>query len=91
MRHQPPLEVRQIGGQIRLLLGALAYGNRATLQEAADDLVARVLTLVMAFRSGGIGPLPREGPRLDPATLEWLYELGDVAAAGGDIRERLFG
>jgi hypothetical protein len=50
-----------------------------------------VLTLVMAFRSGGIGPLPREGPRLDPATLEWLYELGDVAAAGGDIRERLFG
>lgn len=52
--------------------------------------MARVLTLVMAFRSGSIGPLPREGPRLDPATLEWLYELGEIAAAGRDIRQRLF-
>jgi hypothetical protein len=90
MPYQPPLEVRQVAGGIRLHLGALASGEGATLQEAADDLVARVLVLVMAFRSGGIGPLPREGPRPDPATLEFLYELGEIAAAGGDIRERLF-
>jgi hypothetical protein len=46
--------------------------------------------LVTAFRSSGIGPLPREGPRPDPAMLEFLYELGEIAAAGGDIRKRLF-
>jgi hypothetical protein len=33
----------------------LAYGEGTTLQDAADDLVARVLALVMAFRSGGGG------------------------------------
>jgi hypothetical protein len=91
MQHQPPLQVRRVAGRVRLLLGDLAYGEGTTLQEAADDLVARMLTLVMAFRAGGIGPLPSEGPRPDPAMLEFLYELGEIAATGGDIRERLFG
>jgi hypothetical protein len=61
------------------------------VQEAADDLVVRVLVLAMAFRSGGIGPLSSEGPRPDLAMLEFLYDLGEIAAAGGDIRQRLFG
>jgi hypothetical protein len=91
MQYRPPLEVRQVAGRVRLHLGALAHGEGTTLQEAADDLVARVLAMVMAFRSGGIGPLPSEGPRPDPAMLEFLYELGELVAAGGDIRERLFG
>ena len=81
---------RSAGG-VRLLLGQLAHGEGATLQEAADDLVVRLLVLVIAFRSGGIGPLPREGPRPDRAMLEFLYELGEIAAGGGDIREVLFG
>jgi hypothetical protein len=55
------------------------------------NLVARVLVLVMAFRSGGIGPLPSESPRPDLAMLELLYELEEIAEADGDIRERLFG
>jgi hypothetical protein len=91
MHCQLPLEVRQVAGRLRLLLGEVAYGEGVTLQEAADDLVARVLVLVMAFRSGGIGPLSSEGPRPDLAMLEFLYELGEIAEAGGDIRERLFG
>jgi hypothetical protein len=49
-----------------------------------------VLTLVMAFRSSGIGPISSEGPRPDRAMLEFRYELGELAAAGGDIRARLF-
>jgi hypothetical protein len=89
--YQPPLEVRQVAGRVRLLLGGLTYGEGATLQEAADDLVARVLALVMAFRSSGIGPIAGEGPRPDPAMLEYLCELGEIAAGGGDIRGRLFG
>jgi hypothetical protein len=50
-----------------------------------------VLALVLAFRSGGIGPIPSEAPRPDLAILEFLYELGEIAAAGGDMRQRLFG
>jgi hypothetical protein len=91
MEFRPTLEVRQVAGRVRLLLGSVAYGEGATLQEAADDLVARVLVLVMAFRSGGIGPVSSEVPRPDLAMLEFLYELGEIAAADGDIRERLFG
>lgn len=53
------------------------------MEEAADDLLARVLVLVMAFRSG-IGTVSSEIP--DPALLHFLYKLGKVAAAGGDIR-----
>jgi hypothetical protein len=44
----------------------------------------------MAFRSGGFGPFSSEVPFPDPGLLNFLYELGDIAAAGGDIRERLF-
>jgi hypothetical protein len=88
MEFRPTLEVRQVTGRVRLLLGSMAYGEGATLQEAADDLVARVLVLVMAFRSSGISS---EGPRPDLAMLDFLYELGEIAAADGDIRQRLFG
>jgi hypothetical protein len=91
MSYQLPLEVCQVAGRVRLLLGGMANGQGATLQEAADDLVARVLVLAMAFRSGGIGPLSSEGPRPDLAMLEFLCDLGEIIAGGGDIRERLFG
>jgi hypothetical protein len=91
MQYRPSLEVRQVAGRVRLLLGALAFGEGATLQDAADDLVARVLVLVMAFRSSGIGPIAGEGPRPDLEMLSFLYELGEIAAGGGDIRQRLFG
>jgi hypothetical protein len=45
----------------------------------------------MAFRSSGIGPISSEVSLPDPALLTYLYELGELAAAGGDIRQRLFG
>jgi hypothetical protein len=41
--------------------------------------------------SGGIGPVSSEGPIPDRAVLELLYELGEIAVAGEDIGERLFG
>ncbi|HJW35679.1 MAG TPA: hypothetical protein VJ769_03515 [Actinomycetes bacterium] len=91
MEFRPTLEVREVAGRIWLQLHGLAYGEGATLQEAADDLVARVLVLVMAFRSSGIGPVSGEGPLPDLAMLDFLYELGEIAAANGDIRDRLFG
>ena len=36
MEFRPTLEVRQVAGRVRLLLGSMAYGEGATLQEAAD-------------------------------------------------------
>jgi hypothetical protein len=91
MPFTPTLEVRQVAGRVRLLLGQLAYGEGATLQEAADDLVERVLVLAMAFRHGGVGPISSEAPSPDLATLDFLYELAEIASGGGDVRERLFG
>jgi hypothetical protein len=61
-----------------------------TLQEAADELVRKMLVAVMALRSGGISGLGVVS-RPDMALVIFLWELGEIAAAGGDIRERLFG
>jgi hypothetical protein len=44
----------------------------------------------MAFRASGLQP-SRELAPLDLAAMDFLYQLGEIAAAGGDIRSRLFG
>jgi hypothetical protein len=51
--------------------------------------VARLLTLAICFRSGFT--ISAEGPPLDLKWLNFVYEMGDIAARGGDIRQRLFG
>jgi hypothetical protein len=53
-RYQPSLTVTESAGRIRLQLGGLARGGGVSLQEAADDLVRRILALAMAFRSSGL-------------------------------------
>jgi hypothetical protein len=83
------LTVAESGGVVRLQLGNLARGKGTTLQEAADDLIHRLLGLVMAVRSGGITGSGEVQP--DRETVDFLYELGEIAAAGGDIRTRVFG
>ena len=87
----PSLEVRQVAGRVRLLVGGLGcYGDGETLQEAGDDLIRRLLVVAMAFRSSGMGPFSSE-VKPDLAMMEFLYELGEIAASGGDIRARVFG
>jgi hypothetical protein len=84
----PALTVTELGGRVQLSFGGLAQGEGASLQEAADDLICSILRLVMAFRSTGFrasGELPP-----DFETMSFLYELGEIAAAGGDIRSRVF-
>jgi hypothetical protein len=85
----PPLEVATVAGRCRLWLGGYAFGDGETLQDAADDLVARLLNLAMCFRSGFT--TSREVPPPDLRWLDFVYEIGEIAARGGDIRERLFG
>jgi hypothetical protein len=85
-----PLTVQEAPGRVRLCLGGLAHGDGLTLQDAADDLVQRLLTYAMAFRTGGMRPARELGP-LDLSAMDFLYQLGETAAAGGDIRSHLFG
>lgn len=85
----PSLSVVETAGCVRLQLGQLARGEGTTLPEAADDLIDRLLGLVLAFRSSGF-KAPCE-VRADFEALDFLYELGEIAAAGGDIRARVFG
>jgi hypothetical protein len=71
-------------------LGSLAHGDGPTLQDAADDLVQRLLSYAMALRASGIWPARELGP-LDLSAIDFLYQLGEIAAAGGDIRSHVFG
>jgi hypothetical protein len=85
----PSLSVTETAGCVRLQLGQFARGEGTTLQEAADDLIDRLLGLVMAFRSSGFKASCEV--RADLEAMDFLYELGEIAAAGGDIRARVFG
>ena len=59
-------------------------------QDAADDLVQRLLGYAMALRASGLQASSDLGPP-DLDAVGFLDELGEIAAAGGDIRQRLFG
>jgi hypothetical protein len=84
----PVLTITESGGRVRLALGELARGEGSSLQEAADDLVCSILRLVMAFRTSGFRVSSES--RADFEMMNFLYELGEIAAAGGDIRSRVF-
>jgi hypothetical protein len=84
----PALSVTELEGRVCLNLGGFARGEGSSLQEAADDLVCSILRLVMAFRASGFRVSPEFQP--DFETMDFLHELGEIAAAGGDIRSRVF-
>ena len=86
----PSLRVDEIAGRVRLSLDGFFSAEGVTLQEAADELVWKMLVTVMAFRSRGISGLSAVR-RPDLGLVAFLWELGEIAAAGGDIRDRLFG
>jgi len=88
LSQMPALKITENGDRIRLDLGGFAQGEGASLQEAADDLVCAILRLVMAFRSSGFRACPEALPDLE--MMNFLHEVGDVAAAGGDIRSHVF-
>ncbi len=81
----PTLTVTRRDGDIRISLGAFATGRGGTLEEAEEDLVRRLRRAAIAVRTPGVLGAT-EGPPPDVAALSFLYELGEIAAAGGDIR-----
>jgi hypothetical protein len=85
----PPLTITESGGFVCLQLGGFARGQGASLQEAADDLVHSILGVLLAIRSSGFSACTELQPDLD--ALNFFYELGEIAASGGDIRSHVFG
>jgi hypothetical protein len=79
-----------VDGRVWLGLDGLGYVEGGTLQEAADELVARVVKVAAALRDTGFGPVHSECVA-DTDLLDFIWRLGDHAAAGGDPRELLFG
>ena len=86
----PPLRLDERSDGCRLTLVGLTHGDGGTLQAAADDLVAKLLSLVMSWRNARLS-FSSEVPPPDPRLLEFLWELGDLAGRGEDIRPRVFG
>lgn len=84
----PPLTLTELQGRVRLSLSGIASGEGRSLQEAGDDLICSILRLVIAFRATGFRASSEFRPDLE--TMNFLYELGEIAAAGGDIRSRVF-
>jgi hypothetical protein len=85
----PALTITETGDRIRLHLGGFVHGEGSSLQEAADDLIRSILRLAMALRSSGFTTSTELCP--DVETLDFLAQLGEFAAAGGDVRELVFG
>jgi hypothetical protein len=89
-RFSPNVTISEADGLVRLGLDGVSSVEGETLQDAADALVCRLLVIAMAYRSSGAGPINAECG-VDPALMEFIWELGEIAASGRDIRERLFG
>jgi hypothetical protein len=85
---RPVLSVTERGAGIRIHLGRLAYGDGASLQEAADDLLRRVLVYAAAIRQSGFSVSGEVVP--DLGGMAFLYQFGELAEAGGDVRAALF-
>jgi hypothetical protein len=88
-RCHPSIRIAELDGRVRLGLQGLRDVEGATLQEAADALVAHLLYVAMVLRAGGVGPVSSECSA-DPAIIDFIWKLGEHAQAGGDPRELLF-
>jgi len=90
MAWTPALELSEAGSRCRLSLGGWAHGEGETLQQASDQLVMRLLDVALRFRQTGFRFTHALGrPNMDE--LSFVWELGEIAAGGGDIRPRVFG
>jgi len=86
----PALSLRESAGRCHLTLAGLTYGVGLSLQEAADDLIARLYGIAVGARSSGFRHAGELGPA-DPDVHAFIWELGELAARGEDIRSRVFG
>jgi hypothetical protein len=86
----PALHLSESGSSCRLSLNGWASGVGSTLQDAADDLLARLLDIGLSIRASGFAVPSELGPP-DHECLEFFWRIGDLAARGGDVRAFVFG
>ena len=86
----PELQIQEVSGRVRLSVRGLGHADGATLQEAGDELVQKILAMALSLRAGGVGRV-YSGCLPDLQVFDFVWRLGEVAAAGGDIRDHLFG
>jgi hypothetical protein len=79
----PAMTLRERDGRCRLALCGLTHGEGVTLQEAADDLVARLLAIAQAACSGGMA----FSSDLHPPDRDVMAFLRDVAGLSGEREE----
>jgi hypothetical protein len=86
----PALHLRESAGRCHLSLAGLTYGVGASLQEAADDLISRLMGIALGVRRSGFHYATELGPS-DHRLHEFIWEVGELAARGEDLRPRVFG
>src|SRR5215470_13048757 len=85
----PQLRLHAREGRCELQLVGVTYGIGRTMQEAGNNLLARLFDVATAFRSGPNRTSSELGVP-DPRVMAFLWEIGEIAARGGDIRARVF-
>ena len=85
----PRLEVLEVTGGCELWAAGHIAGRGASLQEAANDLVDRLLTLAISIRTSGLSATSESGA-IDVAWVDFIWRVGEHARRGGDIRDLLF-
>lgn len=87
---EPELRVHETSHGCRLTLVGVTYGDGTTLTGAADDLIARLLTIVHSVRSSGLR-MPLSMGAVDPRLIGLLWDLDAMVRRGDDIRGRVLG
>ena len=87
MAWTPALELSEAGDRCRLsAAGRTARGRRSSRPPTS---CVRLLDVALRFRRPASASRARSGPNMDE--LSFVWELGEIAAGGGDIRPRVFG
>src|SRR4051794_26034680 len=76
------------GGRCRLTLAGLTYGDGQPLQDAADDLVQRLVTMALALPHGGLATSSSLPPP-DARILRYLHVVAGHAASDDDVRQHV--
>src|SRR5687767_6347054 len=81
----PALTLRVRGGRCRLALCGLTHGEGRTLQEAADDLLARVVAVAAAVRHGGLPYCSALRPP-DGDVVRFLHDVAGLSGERDELR-----
>jgi hypothetical protein len=84
----PDLTLQDRDGRCRLALAGLTYGDGTTLQQAADELVARVVRMAIAVRQGDLA-FSSAVRAPEPHVMTFLQDLAGRAVDADQIRQHI--